>query len=90
VGDSNNIRINLNEPIKVKLTQLGKDIYYHRFDSLNRAIGEDICKPSYPVEDEDGYTEFQLWYFMNLYGDFIDVGSSDVIDPIEIVYVRER
>lgn len=90
MGDSNNIRINLNEPIKVKLTQLGKDIYYHRFDSLNRAIGEDICKPSYPVEDEDGYTEFQLWYFMNLYGDFIDVGSSDVIDPIEIVYVRER
>lgn len=90
MGNSNNIRINLNEPIKVKLTQLGKDIYYHRFDSINRAIGEDICKPSYPVEDEDGYTEFQLWYFMNLYGDFIDIGSSDVIDPIEIVYVRER
>ena len=89
MGKSNDIRINLNEPIKVKLTQLGKDIYYHRFDSLNRAIGEDICKPSYPVEDEDGYTEFQLWYFMNLYGNFIDIGSSDVIDPIEIVYVRE-
>lgn len=89
MGNSNNICINLNEPIKVKLTQMGKDIYYHQFDSLNKAIGKEICKPSYPVEDEDGYTEFQLWYFMNLYGNFIDIGSSDVIDPIEIVYVRE-
>lgn len=87
MGNSNNICINLNEPIKVKLTQLGKDIYYHRFDSFNKAIGEEICKPSYPVEDEDGYTEFQLWDFMNLYGDFMGVGLPNVIDPIEIVYM---
>ncbi len=89
MGKSNDIRINLNEPIKVKLTQLGKDIYYHQFDSLNKAIGEEICKPSYPVEDEDGYAEFQLWDFMNLYGDFMGVGLPNVIDPIEIVYMEK-
>ena len=31
----NDIRINLNEAVKVKLTDLGKDIYYHQFDELN-------------------------------------------------------
>jgi hypothetical protein len=35
--------INLNEVVKVKLTDLGKDIYYHQFAELNRRYGSIVC-----------------------------------------------
>lgn len=82
------IRINLNEPIKVKLTDWGKEIYYHQYDSINQIYGREICKPSLPKEDENGYVKFQLWCFMELYGMHIGMTLPNVIEPIEIVYER--
>ena len=82
------IRINLNEPVKVKLTDLGKEIYYHRYDRANQIAGREICKPSFPKEDENGYTEFQLWHFMELYGEYIGITLPNVIEPLVIVYER--
>ena len=83
------IRINLNEPIKVKLTDWGKEIYYHQHDRLNQIVGREICKPQFPKEDENGYTEFQLWCFIKLYGKHIDMTLQNVIEPLEIVYERK-
>lgn len=80
------IRINLNEYIKVKLTDLGKEIYYHQYDRLNQCVGREICKPMFPKEDENGYTEFQLWCFIELYGEYIGITMPNVIEPLEIVY----
>lgn len=60
-------KINLNETIKVKLTPLGAEIYYKQFDELNKQRGREICKPQMPRIDKDGYTEFQLWNFIELY-----------------------
>ena len=82
------IRINLNEPIKVKLTDWGKEIYYHQYDRINQIAGREVCKPSFPKEDENGYTEFQLWCFMELYGEYIGMALPNVIEPLEIVYER--
>ena len=61
-------KINLNAFIKVKLTEYGKDIYLHRVDEVNTYVGKIVCKPELPKVDENGYTEFQLWEFLNLYG----------------------
>ena len=80
------IRINLNESIKVKLTDWGKEIYYHQYDGVNQIAGREICKPSFPKEDENGYTEFQLWDFINLYGTHMGMTLPNVIKPFEIVY----
>lgn len=80
------MKLNLNDNIKVKLTDLGKDIYYHQYDNLNAAYGVEICKPKYPKVDEDGYTTFQLWTFIELYGSHIGMGLPNVIEPIEIVF----
>ena len=80
------IRINLNEPIKVKLTDWGKEIYYHQYDRINEHLGKEIHKPEFPKEDENGYTEFQLWRFMELYGRYMGMVSKNVIEPPEIVY----
>ena len=82
------IRINLNELIKVKLTDWGKEIYYHQYDRTNQIAGREICKPRFPKEDENGYTEFQLWYFMELYGKHMGMTLPNIIEPLEIVYKR--
>lgn len=87
-AESKPIRLNLNEPIKVKLTDLGKEIYYHQYDRVNQIAGREICKPKFPKEDENGYTEFQLWCFMELYGEHIGMTLPNVIEPLEIVYER--
>lgn len=83
------VRINLNEPIMVKLTDLGKEIYYHRFDDLNQWAGRTVIKPSFPAEDPDGYTAFQLWAFIELYGNHIGMMKPNVIEPLEIVYQKD-
>jgi len=82
------IRINLNEPIKVKLTDWGKEIYYHQYDRINQVAGRKVCEPKFPKEDENGYTEFQLWCFIELYGDHIGITLPNVIEPLDIVYER--
>lgn len=82
----NEVRINLNEVIKVKLTDLGKDIYYHQFDELNRRCGRIVCAPSFPKEDAEGYAKFQFWNFMEIYGEHIGMAQPNVIEPLEIVY----
>lgn len=76
-AQSEPIRINLNEPIKVRLTEWGKEIYCRQYDS------------KFPKEDENGYTEFQLWCFMELYGEHMGMIMPNVIEPLEIVYEGE-
>ena len=85
-AESKPIRLNLNEPIKVKLTDWGKEIYYHQYDRINQIAGREICKPKFPKEDENGYTKFQLWRFIELYGMHIGMTLPNVIEPLEIVY----
>lgn len=80
------MRLNLNDSIKVKLTEHGKDIYYHQYDRLNNAFGKQLCKPSMPKVDEDGYTTFQLWCFMELYGVHMGMTLPNVIEPLDIVF----
>lgn len=79
-------KINLNETIKVKLTPYGAEIYYKQFDEVNKQRGREICKPQMPRIDKDGYTEFQLWHFIELYGQHIGMCKPNVIEPLDIVY----
>lgn len=79
-------KINLNETIKVKLTPYGAEIYYKQFDELNKQYERQICKPQMPRIDKDGYTEFQLWHFIELYGQHIGMCKQNVIEPLDIVY----
>ena len=85
----NEVRINLNEFVKVKLTNLGKDIYYHQFDELNQQWGKIVCEPSFPKEDAEGYTKFQLWNFIEIYGEHFGMTKPNVIEPLDIIYELE-
>ena len=85
-------KLNLNCFVKVKFTDLGKDIYYHQYDSLievMKAKGVKPITPSYPPVDEDGYSAMQLWCFIELYGPHIHMGSPNVIEDLNI-YIDER
>lgn len=84
--DNGTAKINLNETIKVKLTPYGAEIYYKQFDEVNKQRGREICKPQMPQIDKDGYTEFQLWHFIELYGQHIGMCKPNVIEPLDIVY----
>lgn len=77
--------INLNDTVKFKLTDYGKDIWYHQYDNLNRVAGKEVIKPSYPKVDEDGYTSMQLWCFMELYGPHIRWNAKNVIEPLDLI-----
>ena len=80
-------QLNLNSVIKVKLTDYGKDIYYHQYDELNVSLinnGVKPLEPRFPEEDENGYSKFQLWSFMRLYGEHMKLGGPEVVDPLDI------
>ena len=86
------IKINLNETVKVKLTDYGKDVYYHRFDDLNKRIiknGGKPIEPHFPKEDENGYCEMQLWGLMDLYGNYMSMGPQNVFKPFQIIYEND-
>ena len=88
--DNGTAKINLNETIKVKLTPLGAEIYYKQFDELNNKYGREICKPHMPRIDKYGYTEFQFWHFIELYGQHIGMCKPNVIEPLDIVYCKHN
>lgn len=82
--------VNLNQTIKVKLNDLGKEIYYHQYDEVNERIkrnGDKPIKPTMPKVDADGYTEFQIWKFMNLYGEYMEMCGEPVLETLDVIIV---
>lgn len=84
-------KISLNDFIKVKLTDYGKGIYFHRTDDLvaKYPLLRNRLKPRFPEVDENGFTEFQLWDFIQLYGPHIYMGGENVIEDI-MIYIDEK
>lgn len=82
--------LNLNTDIKVKLTPLGAEIYFHKNDHLIKPQMSEEAKKmlsgKMPRIDEDGFTTFHLWKFMQIFGNKIGLGMPNVIEPIDIVF----
>lgn len=69
---------NLNEHIKVKLTERGKQIYN---DYYNGTMVVDY--------DEDGYATFQMWDFMRIFGGHMNIASELVCETNVMIEVKE-
>lgn len=80
--------INLNDNILVKLNDRGKDIFYHQFDKILHEFPESGIKRHMPVVDENGYTEFQIWRFMELYGEHIGMGNLPILENYNVIYKK--
>lgn len=85
-------KLNLNSIVKVILSDYGKDVFYHKFDEVNKVIvknGGNPIKPRLPKVDNNGYTEFQLWNFMNIYGKYMMLAAPEVLEHLNI-YIEEE
>lgn len=77
--------INLNDRIKVKLTDYGKAIFVNQVKELNARFRQLIIEECAPDVDADGYSHFKLWDFIHTYGQYIQAGYPNVIDPLDII-----
>ena len=82
------VKINLNNRIYVKLTKLGEEIYYNYIKEINDYYGREIINRYTPHYGDDGFAEFQLWDFMNIYGNYMNMGFPNVIEPLDI-YIEQ-
>lgn len=74
------VRINLNEIVKFKLSERGKEVYRHRYDEYGFEYDRE------PKLDDDGYMSMQLWTFMQTFGEHMAMGMPEVVQPLEIIY----
>ncbi|MEH7503275.1 hypothetical protein V7152_14900 [Neobacillus drentensis] len=79
-----NYKVNFNEPVKVQLTEAGIYILKQRHEELKRKIGRPNLEPVDIKIDDEGYSSFQLWSLMNVFGNHMSLGcvppfKSDII-----------
>lgn len=76
------IEYNLNKTVYVRLNNIGRDIYKNYIQSLNSDL------PTEPEVDENGYTKFQLWDLIHIFGEYIDLGLPTPFDK-NCIYFKE-
>lgn len=82
---------NLNNKIKVKLTEHGRSILEKDVtDTLGRLKGFNISDYSLYRTDDEGYTEFQLWNFMSIFGPHFWNGCPKIIEHNEIIFIPKK
>lgn len=70
--------LNLNEKIKVKLTEQGKEV----FNQYTNGLADEST-------DEMGYIAFQLWEFMKAFGHHLSGSMGDVLTQDNNIYIDE-
>lgn len=81
---------NINDEIKVKLTEYGNSILKKDVtDTLGMLKGFHISNYSPYHTDEDGYTIFQLWDFMRIFGSHFWNGCHQIIEHNAIIFIDE-
>lgn len=79
------INININDNIKVRLTEHGLRIH---FDHYHKYLGDKFpISNCLPDRDEKGYTKYQLWEFANIFGEHLFNGADQVIKDNEVIIV---
>lgn len=79
----------LNDSIRVRLTDYGKRIYKEQLERFNEYHGKRVIENTDPTVDSEGYTTFQLWDFMNTFGDYLYMANTEiVIENLEFEFVR--
>lgn len=83
--------INHNEPIKVRLTEYGKDILIEK--EFERALSgkgsvEDVewaNKEIAKIKDNEYYST-SFWSFCNIFGEHMFIGSKDILKDGEVIF----
>ena len=76
--------VNLNEYIKMKLTDESKEIYRNYYHDI-----DDKFVPILNTDEED-YCKFQLWYFIRIFGKHFCMGCDSPCEPNVKIQIREK
>lgn len=79
---------NINEYIKVKLKPKGIDIYKQYFKQYE-AFGLSI-EPIPLNTDESGWTLFQMWNFMEIFGPHMQIGMTEICETTVQIQILWR
>lgn len=86
------VKININDKIKVRLSAYGVDLFSKRYFDINRLsddlYGRRLVVNTMPEIDSDGYTQFQLHDFMALYGQHMVMGGKAVLNDMNIIVCK--
>lgn len=69
------MEFNINDIVKVKLTDVGLRIHKERWKVLNKRNPSVFHSYSPPVVDENGYTRYQMWELMERYGSAVGLAK---------------
>lgn len=83
------VKINLNDKVKVKLTDYGIMLLKKRHDELNKKIKDSGGKGNTfeLILDENGYYETQLWILMNTFGDNCGINPKGMPFETDIIVI---
>jgi hypothetical protein len=72
------MKFNINENVKVKLTDFGGSVLRKQHDELRKAYSNVIDFPKFqePEKDENGYSKFQLWALMESLGSYCGMAKE--------------
>lgn len=82
---------NINEYIKVRLTDYGRKMHRKNYDEFWGKIAVPrIIDYIPPIEDEDGWSTWQMWTFMEQFGRYMRLGEKNVIETNIIIVEDHR
>ena len=73
---------NINEKVKVRLTEHGRAILEADINPLNYCGQQELLDYAYEKirPDSDGYNSFQMWQLMSIFGDKMYNGAENVFE----------
>jgi hypothetical protein len=74
------IEFNINEYVKVKLTDAGRKELKKQHTDLYSRYHQTIPEYQPPKEDEEGYSKWQLWHLMSTFGDKLYLGCPNMFE----------
>lgn len=75
------VDFNVNDAVRVKLTPRGHQILADRIRELEALIPSPALIPPVPLsEDDDGWSEWQLWLLMKTFGPHARVGCEPAFE----------
>lgn len=80
------VRINLNDDVRFKLTARGRGIYEHHLDDVLKFLPDLDRSKLEPRKDSNGYSIMQLHRFMNIFGPHLINGAPVPVERVEVVY----
>lgn len=65
------MKSNINEDVQVQLTDHGRRIHREQHDEFNKSFPHLKLKYTKPKEDNGGWSKWQLWHLMQVFGPHI-------------------